>query len=200
MFTSRDQLFRHLARHPQPLPTVPSVVVLYGNNFPIDRQREDYDLHFPNAPTPSTLPEPPASARLADLPAATALKNHVQRYGERDLAAPDGDKTSVLTFLAGARIIGVEFPERWGGRWCLGWHDGVHGAFPADRVSLEPPGKGEVRLPGISGVTVTTRWKWARKNTDGVEGAVGWLTFGKGEVITNVCCKWILPSPTALSL
>lgn len=190
VFTTRDQLFQHLSRHSQPLPDVPSIVVIYGNGVSAnDDGRDDYDLHFPEPPAPPLIRDPLIVAKLMDLPTATALKNHVQRYGDRDLADPDGDKTNVLKFLAGARLVGVEFPERWAGRWCIGWHDGVRGAFPADRVMLEPPANGEVRLPGISGATVTTRWKWSSKNTDGVGGAVGWLSFGKGEVITNVCCE-----------
>ncbi|KZL77971.1 SH3 domain-containing protein [Colletotrichum tofieldiae] len=125
VFQSADQLLKHLACHPQPLPEVPGVTVLYGQMEKDHYQIEDYDIHFPSPPAPSPFPEIDTS----QFPVATALKSHVQRWGE-NLVGPDGNP-DVLKFFIGAKIVGVEFPEKWGGKWCMGWHDGVRGPFPA---------------------------------------------------------------------
>ncbi|KXH58786.1 hypothetical protein CSAL01_11450 [Colletotrichum salicis] len=48
VFQSADQLLQHLSRHPQPLPEVPGVTVLYGQVDKDHHQIEDYDVHFPS--------------------------------------------------------------------------------------------------------------------------------------------------------
>lgn len=185
VFTSQEQLFNHLARHPRPLPEVPDFKVVYGPLDKEDAAFETFDLHFPHAPAANPLadidPETPKR-----FPSAVAIADHVNRPNKRDLADPDGGKDDVLEFLAGARIVGVEFPERWGGKWCTGWHNGFHGSFPLKVVILNPPPTSDVRLPGTNndGVTVTARWKWQPKDAD-----AGWLTFDKNAVISNVSCK-----------
>ncbi|KZL85968.1 sh3 domain-containing protein [Colletotrichum incanum] len=126
VFQSADQLLKHLARHPQPLPEVPGVTVLYGQIKKDHDQIEDYDIYFPSPPARSPFQE---TDNFSQYPVATALKSHVQRWGE-SLAGPDGS-SDVLKFFVGAKIVGVEFPEKWGGKWCIGWHDGVRGPFPA---------------------------------------------------------------------
>ncbi|KAI1101353.1 hypothetical protein F4804DRAFT_344035 [Jackrogersella minutella] len=177
VFSTQEQLFKHLSRHPQPLPDIPGVMVLYGDVYRDNPNAEDYDLHFPNPPVASILPD---AAYLAKFPSAVAVKSHVKKYG-RDLTDPDGNSDQVLKFLEGARIVGIEFPERWKGKWCTGWHDGQWGAFVAKLVMLEPP----ARPPGIStsadSMFVTTRWKWDIKNTSD-----GWLPFDKDETLSNV--------------
>ncbi|CRK33745.1 hypothetical protein BN1708_006120 [Verticillium longisporum] len=117
VFQSAALLLRHLARHPQPLPDVPGLTVLYGT-------------------------------------------------------------------ITGARIIGVEFPERWGGKWCLGWHDGIFGAFQARWVQLEAPRRGKLagQAPPRTQRSGIARWKWDVKAGTGP----GWLGFDKGETITNL--------------
>ncbi|KAG7129006.1 hypothetical protein HYQ45_011655 [Verticillium longisporum] len=113
-FVSQEQLLRHLSQHPQPLPEIPGVTVLYGKVEAGHELEEDYDLHFPDPPAPSPAPE----TALIMLPTATAIKSNVKRYGEVAPVAPDGTD-DVLKFLIGAQIVGVEFPEEWGGKWCM---------------------------------------------------------------------------------
>ncbi|KAK3940438.1 hypothetical protein QBC46DRAFT_434767 [Diplogelasinospora grovesii] len=194
VFASSDALFRHLAHHPQPLPEVPGVTVLYGKDFANDDPRlNDFDLHFVNPPIPgsgipgSGIPGGVAQ-EVANLPIATAKTSHIQRYGEKKLPRPDGiGEKDLLQFFVGARIIGVEFPVRWGGKWASGWHDGVWGAFPAKSIDIEKPRKNEIPPllqtgAGAYSVSVTTRWKW--NPSDAADK--GWLTFGQGETISNV--------------
>ncbi|KAL7628424.1 hypothetical protein AAE478_002627 [Parahypoxylon ruwenzoriense] len=184
VFSTPDQLFQHLSRHPQPLPEIPGVVVLYGQVPKDDPRVEDYDLHFPNPPAASLLPD---AAALAKLPSAVAVRSHVKRYG-REVIDPDGNSDQVLKFLEGARIVGIEFPERWKGKWCVGWHDGLWGGFPAKNIVLEAPahlpGAGAGAGAGADGMFVTTRWKCDVKDT-----AAGWLPFDKDETLSNV--SWL---------
>lgn len=235
VFATSDQLFRHLARHPQPLPEVPGLTVLYGalsdNKTPStaapihrpttssstapgyhpNRHLNDFDLHFPNPPKTGSGIPPTSASEIARLPTATALKDHIQRIGEKKLQRPDGTagtNVDLLLFFVGARIVGVEFPARWAGKWATGWHDGVWGVFPVKLAEIERPRRGEIppllqtgshssRESDASGrttpassspahamgsVQVQTRWKWDPKDaTD-----KGWLVFDKGETIANV--------------
>lgn len=186
-----QQLFRHLSHHPQPLPEVPGVTILYGELEEDDPNAGDFDLHLPDPPHASLMT--PESSLLARRPTAVAVKGHIQKEGDRPLTDPAGGR-DVLQFLAGANIVGVEFPEVWGGRWCLGWHDGVRGAFPSKLVALDPPPKGEIRLPGTNydGVMVTTRWKWVPPSPD-----AGWLAFDKNTTLMNVSCEFPCRAPLA---
>jgi hypothetical protein len=181
VFTTKEQLFRHLSQHPQPLPEVFGVTVLYGTVDKTEPLIEDYDLHFPSPPSPPLVPD---VSELSRLPAAVAVRSHMERYGEKKLVDPDGSE-DVLRFLAGAKIVGVQFPEKWGGKWCTGWHDGVRSSFPAKCVQLNTPKRSEISLQANSDVEVTTRWKWNPKDGD----TEGWLVFDKGEVIRNVACE-----------
>ncbi|KAK6853071.1 hypothetical protein PG995_009883 [Apiospora arundinis] len=143
----------------------------------------NFDLFFPNPPVASPLAELDPTL-LGSLPTAVANMDHLVRGGDRPSIDANGEMT--LQFVEGARILGVEFPEKWGGKQCTGWHDGAHGTFPAKCVSLLPPRKGNVRIPGINndGVTVSARWKWEPSDP-----ASGWLTFDKGATIRNV--SWL---------
>ncbi|KAL9565165.1 hypothetical protein ACKAV7_010810 [Fusarium commune] len=121
VFQSIDLLFRHISRHPHPLPHVPGVVVVYESRDANTRGRQDYDLSFPHSTmtaSPSGLPANDLD-RIASLPAARATKDHIRRRNERSQARPDS-VSEVLQFLAGAKIVGVEFPEKWDGKWCQG--------------------------------------------------------------------------------
>lgn len=192
VFRSSNDLFRHLARHPQPLPEVPGVKVLYGQDIlTTDPSVNDFDLWLGEVPKP--LPEVPLAIDLTKLPVATAVKNHVQRYMEKKLTRPEGKRADqLLQFFLGARIIGVEFPAAFGGKWCTGFHDGEWGYFPSKLVELEKPRPGRLDAPplqfqggaGGSNVKVVTRFKW----DGGTAGASekGWLSFDRGEKITNV--------------
>ncbi|KAM0327441.1 hypothetical protein ACHAQA_005729 [Verticillium albo-atrum] len=178
VFQSAALLLRHLARHPQPLPEIPGLTVLYGT-ITGEPNEHDFDVHFPN---PAVQHGGPPEGGAA-LPSAVATRDHVQMPDEKPLARPEAG-AEVLQFYAGARIIGVEFPERWGGKWCLGWHDGVVGAFQARWVQLEAPRRGKMAGQAAprtqrSGVA---RWKWDAKAGAGP----GWLGFDKGETITNL--------------
>ncbi|EEY23519.1 conserved hypothetical protein [Verticillium alfalfae VaMs.102] len=178
VFPSAALLLRHLARHPQPLPDVPGLTVLYGT-ITGEPNEHDFDIHFPN---PAAPPGGPPDGG-ASLPSAVATRDHVQMPDEKPLARPEPG-TEVLQFFAGARIIGVEFPERWGGKWCLGWHDGMFGAFQARWVQLEAPRRGKLagQAPPRTQRSGVARWKWDVKAGNGP----GWLGFDKGETITNL--------------
>ncbi len=183
VFTSADALLLHLVRHPQPLPVVPGVAVLYGNIAAGDNRVEDFDLHFPDPPLPSPVPQTVGKSAVA-----TAVKEHMQRFGGKKLPKPAGYKGDVLEFLAGARIVGLTFPVGWDGKWCVGWHDGRTGVFSAKFVEIEPPRQSEIPMESSSGMKVTARWKWKPKADD--EESV-WLEFEKGETISNVRCEFL---------
>ncbi|CAK7213129.1 hypothetical protein SBRCBS47491_001697 [Sporothrix bragantina] len=230
VFTTPDHLLLHLARHPQPLPIVPGVTVVYGNERgangtagggnsssgmssvststdPIDAN--DFDLHLVNPPLPT--PVPPTVGQAA---VATAFREHIHRYGGKKLARPPNYGGDMLHFLTGARIVGIMFPEKWEGKWCMGWHDGFVGAFPAKFVQIEPPRQNEIPMASSdSGMSVTARWKWkpnerrekskekdggkTKKSGDssssmmtGDDAASVWLSFEKGETISNVKCLY----------
>ena len=211
VFTTPDHLLLHLARHPQPLPIVPGVTVVYGEPTPATAssassvsagtdpvEANDFDLHLVNPPLPT--PVPPSIGQAA---VATAVREHMVRWGGKKLARPPAYTGDMLHFLTSARIVGVMFPEPWEGKWCMGWHDGFVGAFPAKAVQIEPPQRNETPMAGSdSGMSVVARWKW--RPTDGREkekkkddvadvaddAASVWLSFDKGETISNVKCLY----------
>ncbi|CAK7265052.1 hypothetical protein SEPCBS57363_001385 [Sporothrix epigloea] len=233
VFTTSDHLLLHIARHAQPLPIVPGITVLYGSESSSNNgaggghissgmssvsssgnimDANDFDLHLVNPPLPT--PVPPNISQSA---VATALCEHFLRYGGKKLARPPHYGGDMLHFLAGARIVGVMFPEQWEGKWCIGWHDGFVGAFPAKHVQIEPPRQNEIPMASSdSGMSVTARWKWkpgeerqktkdkigkasksknqedlsSHTTTGNDEAASVWLTFEKGETIFNVKCLY----------
>ncbi|KAK4095988.1 hypothetical protein N658DRAFT_437040 [Parathielavia hyrcaniae] len=180
VFRSAEELLRHLARHAQPLTSLPGVTVVYGRPLP-DSAPQDFDLHLPESPAPVPMPE-----NVARQATAIAVKDHYRRPGRSKLEKPPKYDADMLEFMEGARIIGVIFPEKWGGKYCLGRHDGEFGAFPAKAIELRPPQESEIPVGGESGMSVTTRWKWQPPATVGTP----WLAFGKNEVITNVQCLY----------
>ncbi|KAG8163165.1 hypothetical protein KVR01_007643 [Diaporthe batatas] len=189
VFRGADELLRHVASHPQPLPDVPGLTVLYGREvLAADPRVNDFDVWLTEPPQRGGVP-PEVEAEVARLPVATAVKGHVQRYGEKKLPRPDGKgPDSLLQFFEGSRVIGVEFPGKYAGKWCTGWHDGVWGYFPAKIVELEKPMPGRLDAPplphgvGGSGVTAVAKWKW----DPGAAAREGWLGFDKGEKLVNV--------------
>ncbi|KAH6693588.1 hypothetical protein F5X68DRAFT_258494 [Plectosphaerella plurivora] len=187
VFTSALYFLRHVARHPQPLPEVPGLTVLYGTVSADDPAASDFDVHLLTGPmTPGYPLEGDASARAAMMPVMLAVKDHVQLPGERPLERPDRTAaTPLLQFFSGARIVGVEFPEQWGGKWCTGWHDGDFGAFPIKNVQLETPRRsrmGAHQEAPVSRRTCVTKWKFDSRSGAGT----GWLPFEKGETLTNL--------------
>ncbi|KAH6843444.1 hypothetical protein B0I37DRAFT_217893 [Chaetomium sp. MPI-CAGE-AT-0009] len=179
VFRSAKELLRHLTRHPQPLPSISGISVSYGplpNSAP-----PDFDLHLPETPAPVPMPE-----NVARLATAVAVKDHYRRPGRGKLDKPPKYDADMLEFMEGARIVGVIFPEKWGGKYCLGRHDGEFGAFPAKVIELQEPQETEIPAGGESGMSATARWKWQPPATAGSP----WLSFGKGEVITNVQCLY----------
>ncbi|KAL2272609.1 hypothetical protein FJTKL_06278 [Diaporthe vaccinii] len=115
VFFSQKQIFNHLARHPRPLPHVPGLTVVetadlgpYGNK---------YDLHFFNVPLKSHLAT--IMRDLAALPTATAVQTYKPTPTSSIRRPTDGQE--VLNFASGAKILGVIFPDRYQGEWCLGW-------------------------------------------------------------------------------
>ncbi|KAL2193066.1 hypothetical protein P885DRAFT_46278 [Corynascus similis CBS 632.67] len=179
VFRSPENLLRHIARHSQPLTSIAGVSVSYGQ-LP-ESSSLDFDLHLPESPTPVPMPE-----NVARLPTAIAVKDHYRRPGRGKLDKPPKYEADMLEFMEGALIVGVIFPEKWGGKYCLGRHDGEFGAFPAKAIELRPPQETEIPVGGESGMSVVTRWKWQPPETPGAP----WLSFGKGEVITNVQCLY----------
>lgn len=180
VFLSPSDLLRHLARHPQPLPPLPATTVVYGPDPPA----QPFDLHLPSSPIPVPMPY----NVTANLPTAVATRDEYRRPGRTKLEGPPGGSYAgeMLEFLRGGVIVGVLFPGKWGGKWCLGRHDGVFGAFPARAVEMRlPPEQVEegmvVPPPTPGGMKVTTKWKWLPP-----EGSKGWLAFGKGEVVRDV--------------
>lgn len=179
VFRSAEDLLRHLARHPQPLPAVTGVSVRYGQ-LP-DTDSLDFDLHLPESPTPVPMPE-----NVARLATAIAVKDHYRRTGRAKLEKPPKYEADMLEFMEGALITGIIFPEKWLGKWCLGRHDGEFGAFPAKAIELRPPQESEIPVGGENGLSVTARWKWQPPATPGAP----WLSFNKGEVLLDVQCEY----------
>ena len=180
VFFSQKQLFAHLARHPRPLPEIPGLTVVDGKEIS-PQFRNDYDLCFEQPPQASQMG---ALAReLSLLPTATAVETYRSTPSKSIRRPPDGMK--VLQFPVGAKIIGVEFPAKYGGQWCVGWADHDWAAFPADVVRLDPPQAKDIRKLGTSNMRAVVRWKWSVKN----KGRGDWLKLDKGDVITNINCK-----------
>ncbi|KAH9897227.1 hypothetical protein F4778DRAFT_783326 [Xylariomycetidae sp. FL2044] len=174
VFFNQKQLFTHMARHPHPLPQIPGVTVIEGPEIPT-HLKDDFDLHFPLPPSRSIMTG--LAREIARLPAGVAAETRKNTNGS--MRTPP-DRTDVLQFAVGARIVGIEYPAKYEGKWGIGWHDGVRAAFEADAVTLDPPARGEVKMQGTSQVQATARWKWNQK------GDEKWLRFDKGDVIKNI--------------
>jgi hypothetical protein len=118
--------------------------------------------------------------KAASRPAAHATTTHhpkINRHGSRD---PEGNLT--LHFAAGARIVGITFPDRFNGQWCIGYHDGERGSFPANAVVIEMPAREDVLMNAKSNLIAFAKWDFKPK--DAKEG--GWLKFSKGDKISAI--------------
>lgn len=189
VFQSVDLLFRHISRHGHPLPPVPGVEVVYEHSDVNSRGRQDCDLYIPNSTMTALhgVPRANESNRIASLPAARAVKDHIRRSNERPQARPDAT-SEILQFLSGAKIIGIEFPEKWDGKWCQGWHDGVFGTFPSKLISLDMPRHVKIASLPNTPRTGVARWKFEKQRQP------GWLVLKKGDIIYNLACGFSIIS------
>ncbi|KAL3420138.1 hypothetical protein PVAG01_08637 [Phlyctema vagabunda] len=178
VFFSVPSLFAHLAKHSRPLPNVRGINVIYGLQPP---EIVDFDIHFPsNTPTPSEFGTAQIAAKIATRPAAYATATHHPKTKHSTSTDPNGQPS--LHFAIGARIVGVTFPNRFMGEWCIGYHDGQKGSFPASSIMLDTPVREDVLMNPQSTLFATARWDFKPKDTkDGT-----WLKFSKGDRISNI--------------
>ncbi|KAI2602842.1 hypothetical protein GGR54DRAFT_653198 [Hypoxylon sp. NC1633] len=174
VFFNQSQLFAHMARHPRPLPVVPGLTVIEAPEAS-PAFKDNFDLHFPYPPMQSVMHG--LSRELCRLPSAVATETRKIQNGV--MRSPPG-RDPVLHYAVGSRIVGIEFPAKYEGKWGIGWHDGVRAAFEADSVQIDAPSKNEVKMQGTSNVQAIARWKWSQKGDD------RWLKFDKGDVIKNI--------------
>jgi hypothetical protein len=178
VFFSVAQFFHHLAKHSQPLPSIEGVTTIYGYQQP---SVVDFDIHFtkPEAIYPQFCMKEIAS-KVATRPSATALTTHHPKPKSAGSIDPVGNM--VLHFAANARIVGITFPDELHGTWCVGYHDGQRGSFPASSVALELPAREDVLMNAQSSLVAFAKWDFKPKESrDG-----GWLSFRKGEKISAV--------------
>jgi hypothetical protein len=178
VFFSVSQLFRHLARHSQPLPTIEGINALYG---PQTLELLDFDLHFTRPdviPLQYNITE--IASKVATRPTAHASITHHPKLTSSTFHDPDGNPT--LHFAAGARIVGITFPKAFNGTWCTGYHDGKRGSFPASVITLERPVYEDLRMNAQSSLIAFAKWDFKPKQAK--EGE--WLSFKKGECISAI--------------
>lgn len=177
VFFNQKQLFAHIARHPRPLPKIAGVTVIEDLEPP-PHLKDNFDLHLPYPPAESVMVG--IAREVGRLPAAVATETRKLSHGTMRLPP---DRQPALHFAVGAKIVGIEFPTKYDGKWAIGWHDGVRAAFETDAVQLEGPTKAEVKMQATSSVQAVARWKWNQK------GDERWLKFDKGDVIKNISCE-----------
>ncbi|KAF4951186.1 hypothetical protein FGADI_7677 [Fusarium gaditjirri] len=192
VFQSIDLLFRHISRHGHPLPPVLGVEVVYEHSGINSRGRQDCDLYVPNSTMTALngVSRANESNRLASLPVARGVKDHIRRSNEKPQARPDAT-SEVLQFFSGARITGIEFPEKWDGKWCQGWHDGVFGTFPSKLISLNMPRHVKMESLPNTPRTGVVRWKFEKQRQP------GWLALKKGDIIYDLACRFSIISSLA---
>jgi hypothetical protein len=191
VFFSQEQLFAHLARHPHPLPRVPGIDAIEGWTATPPQLRNNFDLQLNQAPRASVMSTGEIEALISSLPTATAIET--VRPGKGSYRTSP-DRSPSLQFAIGAKIVGIEFPERFEGKWAIGWADQVRGAFPVEFVRLDAPPSNEIRshVDGRSHVDehstwkAVARWKFQQKDKDRGD----WLDFKDGETISNISCKF----------
>ncbi|KAI1761093.1 hypothetical protein GGR53DRAFT_525404 [Hypoxylon sp. FL1150] len=174
VFFNQSQLFAHMARHPRPLPAIPGITVVEAPEIP-PSFKDNFDLHFPYPPIQSVMTG--LSRELSRLPSAVATETRKIQNGV--MRSPPG-REPVLHFAIGAKIVGIEFPPKYEGKWGIGWHDGVRAALEFESVQIDAPSKSEVKMQGTSNVQAVARWKWNQK------GDERWLKFDKGDIIKNI--------------
>ncbi len=179
LFFTVQQLFRHLAKHPHPLPNVAGFKVLYGVQPP---SAIDFDLHF----TSPILKVPEFNImeiqqKVATRPSAHAILTHHPQPARNSFRDPD--RNPAMHFAQGAKIVGITFPDRFKGEWAQGYHDGEKGCFPSNTIQLElPVAEDMIRNPRSTLVT-TARWSF-KPSKEAQEQ--GWLRFDKGDRLTCI--------------
>lgn len=182
VFFNQKALFDHLARHPRPLPNVPGVTVIDGPEVPA-KFRNDYDIHF-RAPT-QRHPCIDRGAELSHMPSGVAKDQARRMYGQRLLY----DRSPALELAQGARVVGLTWPIQYQGEWCFGWHDGNWASVPTDLLKLDLPPSNMIKYDRTSLVRGKARWKFVVKDKDSKDKSE-WLKFEKGEIISNIACKF----------
>ncbi|XXG94269.1 hypothetical protein Hte_000523 [Hypoxylon texense] len=185
VFFTQSQLFAHMARHPRPLPAIPGLTVVEAPEIP-PPFKDNFDLHFPYPPMQSVMTG--LSRELSRLP--TAIATETRKIQNGVMRTPPG-REAVLHYAIGSKIVGIEFPPKYEGKWGIGWHDGVRAAFEAESVQIDAPSKNEVKMQGTSNVQAVARWKWNQK------GDERWLKFDKGDIIKNIGCESIFHKPSS---
>ncbi|ODA76358.1 hypothetical protein RJ55_08204 [Drechmeria coniospora] len=175
VFFTTKALFAHLARHPRPLPEVPGITVVDGPEMP-DHVRNDYDLHFTQAP--AAHPAHEHAAEIAGQPTGVAKAQARRVYGQK----LPFDRTEALELARGARLTGIAWPPKYGGDWMVAWHDGTFASVPTDLIKLDPPPADDISMDGTSHVRARARWKFSPKDKERGD----WLRFDKNETITNI--------------
>ncbi|KAG6005575.1 hypothetical protein E4U21_007834 [Claviceps maximensis] len=177
VFTTSKALFNHLARHPRPLPPIPGIAVVDGDIMPA-HLRNDYDIQFLKPPEAH-----PAQLNLSQIsrrPTGTAQEQARRLFGQRLLF----DRSPALDLCYGARVVGVEWPEKYNGEWIFAWHDGIHASVPADIIKIDAPPSEDIRMVSSSLLRAKARWKFHQKEKDKDQSL--WLKFDKNEAITNI--------------
>ncbi|KAK2595302.1 hypothetical protein QQS21_006958 [Conoideocrella luteorostrata] len=177
VFTNSKALFNHLTHHPRPLPKIPGIAVVEGENMP-DNLRNDYDIQLKNPPAAH-----PAQLNLSQISQkATGVSRDQSRrlYGQRLLF----DRSPALEICHGARLSGIDWPEKYNGEWIFAWHDGICASVPADIIKLNPPPSEDIRMVNSSFIRAKSRWKFQQKEKE--KDKSFWLKFDKNESITNI--------------
>ncbi|OAR02524.1 hypothetical protein LLEC1_06486 [Akanthomyces lecanii] len=181
VFLSTENLFLHIARHARPLPAIPGFVIIEAPNVPPEHHN-DYDLHFPEPALAHPVLE--RERHVASRPKAVTTELTRKLYRQEQLP----DKSRLHEVLVGARITGLEWPDKYKGEWCSGWHDGAYGSIPFSILQLEPPSASDVQVDGTSRVKAKARFKFSHKDRKKTR----WLKFDKNEIITNI--SWAYPA------
>jgi hypothetical protein len=164
---------RHLTRHTRPFPHVEGIKVSYGiqSNY-------DFDLQFIRKEV-KHHPSVAFNNGISPILTARAIVEHRPKSGKPKFNDPDGQPT--LQFAIGARIIGIDFPAKFNGQWCSGYHDGEFAIFPYNTIQFDGPMEGKIVMDLKSPLVATARWDHKPKDTSSK-----WLTFSKKEKITNI--------------
>lgn len=158
---------------------MPGLTVIEDEEIP-HHLANNYDLHLPNPPKRSPLVA--VARELNALPTATALQTY--------RATPE--QTDVLSFASGANLVGIKFPSRYQGQWCVGWADHTYGAIPTEAIQLDLPRKSDTMpknwAPSSSSMKAVARWRFSVKERERSWGGE-WLSFNRGDAITSIGCK-----------
>jgi hypothetical protein len=120
------------------------------------------------------------AGKVATRPSGFAKSTHHPKNGSSTWRDPDGQP--VLHFAAGARIVGITFPEPFRGQWCIGYHDGERGSFPSSTITIALPPREDVLMNPQSLLIAYARWDFNPQDVK--EGH--WLKFSKGDKLTAV--------------